>query len=226
MGREFSCNCRSMLLLLLCASSALAQVWSPQSPFKARVTSPYDYELDDITSPRQTVTPDTWSDRVSKVKDLHKNTFNYVVNGLIPPHGWMGTGLRRPINPLMEAQELSDIDPFRVLSTIPYAYFRSMARNPEMRGPTLRRLEKSEVMGFDHTNGQYGLPLGTGLRGIGSASMGLTKIDYGPFGLGPLHPNPIQHAMGTAAQSVSNQIAAPFGAAALLGWPRPSVGFV
>lgn len=185
-------------------------------------TSPYDYEQDDAAAPTTSQEgfnniPDSWFDRVHKTIGTHRNTFNAISRGAIPRMGYMGTGIHRPINPLMEAQELSDIDPWKQLGTARYAYFRSPMRNPEMRGQTLRRLSKSEVLGFDHTNGQYGVPLGTGLRGIGTTSMGLTKFDYGPWGLGTIHPNPLLEAAGTLNRHVANQQAAPFGSMMMLG---------
>lgn len=183
-------------------------------------TSPYDYEQDDAAAPTETPEhPDSWFDRVHKATGIHKRAYTAISRGQMPRMGYMGTGLHRPINPLIEAQELSDIDPWKQLGTQHYAMFRSPARNPEMRGQTLRRLSKSEVLGFDHTNGQYGVPLGTGLRGIGTASMGLTKFDYGPYGLGTIHPNPLMEAQQTLQRSIMNQAAAPAGANMVLGVP-------
>jgi len=196
-----------------------------QIPPSMYFTSPYDYEADDAANSAAKVTPDTWYERVGKTKDMHKRTYNSIIQGTVPRMGWMGTGIRRPINPLMEASELSDIDPWRHAATQIYSMFRSPARNPEMKGQTLRRLQKSEVLGFDHTNGQYGVPLGNGIRGIGGGSMGLTKFDYGPYGMGPMHPNPLMHAINNAQQSIANQMAAPFGANALLGVQAPFLPF-
>jgi len=94
-----------------------------------------------------------------------------------------------------------------------------------MRGQTLRRLQKSEVFGFDHTNGQYGVPLGTGLRGVGAGVAGLTKFDYGPYGMGPMSPSPLHYAISNAAQSVVNQAVAPLGMNSLLGFGNPIMPF-
>ena len=53
-------------------------------------------------------------------------------------------------------------------------------------GSTLRRAQKSlAANGFDHTNGQYGVPTAIGASGLGSGQYGIFKPDYGPFGMGP-----------------------------------------
>jgi len=190
-----------------------------QIPPSMYFTSPYDYEADDAANFNTGAKPDTWYERIGKTKNIQGRSYNTVYQGMVPRSGWMGTGIRRPINPLTEALELSDIDPWRQAATQMYAFFRSPARNPEMKGQTLRRLQKSEVLGFDHTNGQYGVPLGSGVRGIGGGVMGLTKTDYGPYGMGPLHPSPLMHAVNDAQRTMVNQIAAPLGANMLLGVP-------
>ena len=59
-------------------------------------------------------------------------------------------------------------------------------RQRELVGATLRRAQKSLAgNGFDHTNGQYGVPTAIGGAGVGAGHHGIYKADYGPFGLGP-----------------------------------------
>jgi len=180
-------------------------------------TSPFDYEADDAANTATAAAPDSWFDRIHKAKNMQGRAYDAISHGMVPRMGWMGTGVHRPINPFVEAQELMDVDPWRQIASQTYALFRSVARNPEMRGETLRRLQKSAVSGFDHTNGQYGVPLGTGLRGVGNGLAGLTKQDYGPYGMGPLPPNTLAHAVNLATNAAANQQAAPMGMAMAMG---------
>ncbi len=53
------------------------------------------------------------------------------------------------------------------------------------------------------------LPPVTGLRGVGNGLAGLTKFDYGPYGLGPMHPLPLAQAFNDAMTQSTNQMVAP-----------------
>lgn len=64
--------------------------------------------------------------------------------------------------------------------------FKHPHRDKMLTGSTLRRAQKSLAgNGFDHTNGQYGVPTAMGTSGLGGGHLGIFKPDYGPFGLGP-----------------------------------------
>ena len=79
----------------------------------------------------------------------------------------------------------------------------------QLVGSTLRRAQKSLASnGFDHTNGQYGVPTGIGASGLGGAQHGIFKPDYGPFGMGPTNGamfNMGAQPMGSRFESVPQQ---------------------
>lgn len=118
--------------------------------------------------------------------------------------------------------------------------FKHPHRDKQLVGSTLRRAQKSLAgNGFDHTNGQYGVPTAMGTSGLGGGQNGIFKPDYGPFGLGPTKgvqfnlgaqpmgsqfQNPVQQGLEANREAINDMATMPQALSGMMGMPGLAMG--